>query len=252
VASVAPPLLHALMRERARVLMDPSAGALRRWQAGGAADDGPASSGAAGDAALAIVYRQVLASALLRDAPATRAALQTLRGRAAGVTPDLATQRALQAVVVEASLAIGDLAAADAALAPLVADGGRAATLLQAQVAVAQAKSPGAAPAAATAVRRSTEALQVWTAEHPADGLAWSELAEAADAAGQPLRAQRARAESRAASGDVGGAVDLLRATQRNARPGGAEMIELQVIDARLRTLDRELREQREAARGGR
>ncbi|MEO7244445.1 MAG: M48 family metalloprotease, partial [Rubrivivax sp.] len=260
-AAPSPPVLHALMRERAQVLIDTGAGTLRRLQEGGASEVASPSAGnvapAAGAAtvALATAYRQALASAWLRDAPATRTALAALRRRADAMSLDLTTQRALQALAVEAPLVLGDTPAAEAALPPLVADGGRVATLLQAQVAVAQARLPNGAAspdAAAAAVRRSTEALQVWTADHPQDAVAWTQLGETADAAGQPLRAQRARAEARAASGDLAGAVDLLRATQRGARVGGAEMIELQVIDARLRALDRELRERRAEAKNGR
>jgi hypothetical protein len=52
------------------------------------------------------------------------------------------------------------------------------------------------------------------------------------------------------AGGDLPGAVDRLRAAQRAARTAGdAEVIEVQVIASRLRTLDRQLRERLEEAR---
>jgi predicted Zn-dependent protease len=64
-------------------------------------------------------------------------------------------------------------------------------------------------------------------------------LAQGEEALGQRLRAMRAQAEARAALGDIGGAVDRLRAAQAMARSGaGNDFIEASVIDARLRQLE--------------
>jgi predicted Zn-dependent protease len=99
-------------------------------------------------------------------------------------------------------------------------------------------------------LRPSAEALQVWCADHPRDAAAWNALAQVADAAALPLRAQRARAEARWAVGDMDGAITRLRVSQRDAPPGGgAEPIEMQVIDARLRDWQRTAREERQARR---
>jgi predicted Zn-dependent protease len=89
------------------------------------------------------------------------------------------------------------------------------------------------------ALRNSNEALQSWVSLHPADPLAWSMLAQGEEVLGQRLRAMRAQAESRAALGDIGGAIDRLRAAQALVRSGAAnDFIEASVIDARLRQLE--------------
>ena len=96
--------------------------------------------------------------------------------------------------------------------------------------------------------------LQTWVAEHSADATAWALLAQCAEALGFRLRALRAEAESRAALGDIGGAMDRLRAAQRQARSGTAapDFIEASIIDTRLRDLTALRRAQAAEARGER
>jgi len=109
------------------------------------------------------------------------------------------------------------------------------------------------APDAAADVRRSMEALQTWLAEHRQDAAAWGQLAQCAEAAGLKLRALRAQAEEHAALGDLGGAIDRLRAGQALARSGGStDFIEASVIDARLRDLQAQRRQLAADLRGGR
>jgi len=235
-----PSTLHGLMRARARVLMDPSAQALRRLQEVPAAVVDPAQ-------ALAARYAQALASVRLADAPAARQALEALQQQAAAPAVDDAARRAVQRLAAEAWLALGSPAQAAEALAQAGADGGRPGLLLRSQLALAQAADKP------QAVRAGAESLQVWTAEHPDDAQAWTLLAQTAEAAGLPLRAQRAGAEARVAIGDLPGAVDRLRAAQRAARAAGhPEAIEAQVIDARLRSLEQQLREWRAENRAAR
>ncbi len=131
------------------------------------------------------------------------------------------------------------------ALLDAQADGARAAVLTRASLAIdaARAGSPGAQQA----LRPSAEALQAWVTERREDALAWSLLSSANDAMGLKLRSLRADAESRAALGDVKGAIDRMRAGQRLARegaPGTNDSIEAAVINARtaeLLTLHKEL-----------
>jgi predicted Zn-dependent protease len=79
---------------------------------------------------------------------------------------------------------------------------------------------------------------------HPKDAEAWSVLGQLWGRLGQKLRALRADAESRYALGDLGGAVERLRAGQRVARSGaGADFIEASVIDARLRDIEGQRRQ---------
>ena len=240
--SVSP--LHGLMRARARVLMDGSAAALSRLQ-------DQAGSGASTADELSDLYAKALASTRLRDAPAARQAVETALRRAAAPEVDAPTRQAVHRLAAEVLAADGALAEAEAALAHAGADAGRPGLLLRGDLALAQARQAGA-EAAPGLLRRSAETLQVWTTEHPSDATAWALLAQTAESAGLPLRAQRARAEARAAVGDLAGAVEHLRGARRAAAQAGpAEQIEGQVIEARLRTLERELREWREEARSG-
>ena len=239
-AAAAPPpapLLHRLMQGRARVLMDPSATALRRLQ-----DFDARAVQAEFSLAdrLAALYTSALASGLLRDfARADKATAAAMSLLAQLSQPDLSARRALARLTVQLALARGDVAAAsasmDAATATTAAapagDGARASLLLQADWALAEG-SPAA-------LKRSAEALQTWVAGQREDASAWQLLGQTADRQGQPLRAVRAEAEAQAALGNLAGAIDRLRAGQRLARQGGAavDFIDASVIDARLRDL---------------
>jgi len=78
-------------------------------------------------------------------------------------------------------------------------------------------------------------------------------LAQGADLLGLKLRSMRADGEAAAARGDLVGAIDRLRAAQRQARSGSAgtpDFIEVSIIDARLRDLSLLRRAQLAEARG--
>jgi len=87
------------------------------------------------------------------------------------------------------------------------------------------------------ALRDAADALQTHVSLDPSDALAWSQLALVWEKLGQPLRAVRAQAETRAAAGDLNGAIDRLRSGLRQSRSRDADQVEASVIDARLRTL---------------
>ncbi len=219
--------LHAIMGARARVLMDPTVASLRRLQA-------PAAGGASAPERLAAFYGAALASSLLGElVQAQRAAEQALSLAGSGVQSP-GVQQALRWLGIELALAAGDPVAASKLLAGPAAGNGRAEMILRAQVALAGARQ-GASMSDAR-LRDATEALQTWTAVHPIDATVWGLLAQCAEAAQMPLRSARAAAESRAAKGDLPGAIDLLRSTQRRAQSSGQfDLIEAQIIDARLR-----------------
>ena len=235
-AAAAPPpapLLHSLMQGRARVLMDPSATALRRLQ-----DFDARANQAEFSLAdrLAALYTSALASGLLRDfarADGAVAAAQSLLAAAPQpLAQDAPTRRALARLALQLALARGDVAGATRALDGATAgDDSRASLLLQADWALAEG-SP-------LAIQRSAEALQTWVSGRRDDALAWQLLGQTATRQGQPLRAVRAEAESEAALGNLAGAIDRLQAGQRLARQGGASLdfIDVSVIDARLRDL---------------
>ena len=104
------------------------------------------------------------------------------------------------------------------------------------------------------ALRASTEALQTWVAERRNDATAWALLAQCAEGLGLRLRALRADAEAHAALGDIGGAMERLRAAQRQARSdtSAPDFIEASIIDSRLRDLNAQRRAQIAEARGER
>lgn len=243
------PLEHELMRARARVLMDARVDALRRLQA----QDAQAGGAAAPLERAGLLAASALASARLRDgarAVATAERAQAALREAAAGEPraergaDLArAERALALLMAEAQLEAGQAARAAATLRPYETDGSRATALARAQVALAAG--------AADALRRSAEELQTRVTQTPADATAWLTLSQVWTRLEQPLRAVRAEAESRAAIGDLNGAVDRLRAGQRLARTAGRpDFIEASVIDARLRELDAQRRELAAEMRG--
>ncbi|MFN9280738.1 MAG: M48 family metalloprotease [Betaproteobacteria bacterium] len=134
----------------------------------------------------------------------------------------------------------------------------RAPLLLRSQATLAVASQPRAQGDRSDdrALREALEALQTWVSEHRDDAAAWLLLAQASDALGLQLRALRAQAEARAAAGDLGAAIDRLRAAQARSRTaeGGADFIEASIIDTRLRelqTLRRQEMDEMRSQRGG-
>jgi beta-barrel assembly-enhancing protease len=239
-APLRPTLDHQLMQARARVLMDPGVQALRRWQA---ADAGAL----VGGERLAALYASALASLELREPARAQTALDAA---SALVPKDTANAHAafalgsLQAQVWQASgQAARALAWFDAQRAPAAGPSTPAARplmLLRAQAAIDAARAGGGTAVPPASLRSSTEALQTWVAEHRIDATAWSLLAQGADLLGLKLRSMRADGEAAAARGDLVGAIDRLRAAQRQARSGNAgapDFIEVSIIDARLREL---------------
>ena len=228
------PSLHLLMQARARVLMDPSVQALRRLQdldARGAMPQLPLADRLAG------LYAGALASSQLREfaraernANAAQALLLAGPGPNETVVPHDARQAFLH-LVAQLALARRDAPRAAVALADDAEDHSRAGLLLRADLALAVGTAP--------ALDKSSEALQIWVADHREDASAWSVLGQTAERQGQKLRALRAEAEAQAALGNLPGAIDRLRAGQQVARKGGpgTDFIEASVIDARLRDL---------------
>ncbi|MEO5696492.1 MAG: M48 family metalloprotease, partial [Burkholderiaceae bacterium] len=224
---------HTAAQARARVMMDTRFDALRRWQA----LDGDRTTGSVADR-LANAYESALASTLLRDwarADASIAnAFAVVRDAAAPAQPR--AERAVALLNVESLLARGDANRASAALEPYRAEGSRPVLLLASQAALAAVPAP--TPGQPLLRQRAAE-LQTWVALNPRDSRAWTALSQIEERLVQPLRALRADAESRFALGDLTGAVDRLKAGQRQARSGGAvDFIDASVIDARLRDIE--------------
>lgn len=239
VANAAPPprpLLHVLMQARARVLMDTRDSALQRAQD---FDTERALATVAAPAdRLGALYGSALASILRRDFSRADAALSAARPLADG---DKDAMNALALLTLQGLLVRSDGMRADPVLGSLLAaPGGQdSRTLLLAQA--QRALLPGSPP---EMQRAAVDRLQTWVAVHRQDALAWGSAAQLWERLGQRLRAVRADAESRAAVGDVQGAVERLRAAQKLARTAtGSDFIEASVLESRLRELELQRRQ---------
>ena len=243
------PLDHLLMQARSRLLMDSSVAALRRQQS----YDAPVTGAGATERVVAL-YASALASLQLRDGVRALAAVDAAVPLARAAAPaDARAAQALALLQAQALQANGQAVQATRALAaldPFAAGSPRPLMLARAQAALDAARISNDN----TTLRSSTEALQTWVAERRGDATAWLMLAQCAEALGLRLRSLRAEAEARAALGDIGGAIDRLRAAQRQARSTAAapDFIEASIIDARLRDLTAQRRAQMAEARGER
>jgi beta-barrel assembly-enhancing protease len=220
---------HALMAARSRVLMDPRAETLAQLQNldAGVRD----SRGASGNGfdQLGARYASALASIRLRDFARAESALRSAQLLLDMVGSDAHSARVLTLGRAELALARGQGEAGFAALAPLAQDRSRVLLILRAQLALADARPELA--------RELADSLQTHVSLDPRDAQAWGLLAQLWQRLDQPLRAVRALGETRAAVGDLNGAIDRLRSGLNQSRGRDADQIEAAVIDARLRQL---------------
>jgi len=221
-------LEHTAAQARARVLADTRVESLRRWQP---LDADPTATTVSDK--LAGAYESALASTLLRDWARADTSLAKALALVQGTRGDSRAERAVVLLAAQSQLARGDAVRAEATLKPYVGEGTRPVALLAGHIAVAAGASE------ALAKQRADE-LQTWVASHPQDSEAWGVLGQLWGRLGQKLRAVRADAESRYALGDLGGAIERLRAGQRMAHggSGNTDFIEASVIDARLRDIE--------------
>ena len=254
--SIATPLEHTAALARARVLMDPRAEALQRWQRLDAAN--PAAE-ATRTEQFADAYSAALASSLLRDWSRADASIKKALNLALGAAapggaatayvalpPDRRAIRAVLLLATESQLERGDALRAQSTLArlmrpaagPVVADStptSRPVMLFAAKIALALNTRKDD-----EALRQVSEQLQTWVARYPSDPEAWAMLGRVSAQFGWGLRSLRAEAESHYAMGDLRGAIDRLRAGQNLARSNQttADFVESSVIDSRLRVIE--------------
>ena len=243
-----PPDYEALLLAgRARALGRPGVDVLRAWaseprQPGFDSQPLPKRAG--------VLYAAAMAQAQLRDLLQAQALAAQLAQAVAGDARGLHQARLLQA---ELALKAGQPAKA---LEWLPTTARQAANLSTDTPPIARQSQSGRATLlmraqALTATQRGADAasaLQTWVSDHPRDAGAWQALAQAYDAQGQTLRALRAQGEVAMAHMDYAGAVDRWRAAQDFSRKpgGGVDMIEANIVDARLRVAQAALRQQRE------
>ena len=117
---------------------------------------------------------------------------------------------------------------------------GRPEVLLAARIALSQPDGP----TQATTWLDTASRLQTHVSNPPHDAAAWSTLSELWQRLNEPLRAVRAEAEAVAALGDLPGAIDRIQGAQKRFRqPNAADVIELSVMDSRLKIWQRQQRE---------
>lgn len=220
---------HALMAGRARVLMDGRAEILTQLQALDAGTRGTAYE------QLGARYASALASIKLRNWPRAETTLRSAEQMLSLLGEEPHARRALVLLRAEMALAQEQAGAGYAALAPLAGDRSRPLMMQRAQLALFDSDL---APA-----REAADALQTHVSLQPRDALAWGLLAQLWQKLDQPLRAVRALGETRAAVGDLNGAIDRLRSGLNQSRGRNADQIEASVIDARLRSLIYERRQ---------
>ncbi len=220
---------HALMAGRARVLMDGRAEILTQLQALDAGTRGTAYE------QLGARYASALASIKLRNWPRAETTLRSAEQMLSLLGEEPHARRALVLLRAEMALAQEQAGAGYAALVPLAGDRSRPLMMQRAQLALFDSDL---APA-----REAADALQTHVSLQPRDALAWGLLAQLWQKLDQPLRAVRALGETRAAVGDLNGAIDRLRSGLNQSRGRNADQIEASVIDARLRSLIYERRQ---------
>jgi len=235
-------LAHMVMQARARVLQETDVQSLRRAQALDQATG-------AGPERIAALYASALASLQLREPARAQAALDAAAPMMrAAATDESRARLAFGLAQAQAWQASGQAGRALALLDETEARDSRPLLLARAQAALDVARAGGSQ----SSVRTSTEALQTWVAEHKIDATAWGLLGQSTELLGLKLRSLRAQAEAQAATGDLGGAMDRLRAAQRLARTAGGQpdFVEASIIDSRLRDLTAQRRAQLAALRG--
>ena len=227
---------HALIAARSRVLMDPR---VEAWKVLENYDAGARNlkDGGNGYEQLGARYAAALSSIKLRNFDRADASLRSAELTLQLINPSPAETAAAERLLIylRAELAEARGRPADGVAALDKLQGEKSRPMLMQRVGLALASGP--ASTAGPVLREAADALQTHVSLDPADALAWHELALIWEKLGQPLRAVRAQAETRAAAGDLNGAIDRLRSGLRQSRSRDADQVEASVIDARLRTL---------------
>ena len=233
---------HAMLSARARVLMDVRSASLQPLLKPNIKPDMSPLQ------ATAQCYMAAVAARQLRDLSQANAALREAHDRVRTLLPEQqpAVERLLTLEEVDlqveehqawqASSLLGRAHTRSSDINP----NGRPELLMSARVAL---NLPDTSGSRATIMDTATR-LQTHVSAHPEDASAWSALSGLWQRLGLPLRAVRAEAEATAALGDLPGAIDRIEGARKLVkRPSDDEAIELSVMQSRLRTWQRQQRE---------
>jgi predicted Zn-dependent protease len=226
-----------MVSARARVLSNGTVDALTNW----AQEVTPQRLSSLSEAQQAgALYGATLAALKLREFPAAQERWARLT---ALVRTDAPAARLATLLGAELALAQGDAPMASRFLGAMptsnAADGGpsRATLFLTAHAAIQNRQT------AAT-----TQALQSWLVDHPRDAQAWQLLATAYAAQGSTVAAIRAEAEVNVVQMDYPAALARLKAAQelakKPAQNGSADHFDASIVDTRARQVESLLREQ--------
>lgn len=236
---------HALMSARAQMLMDGRSDALHRLANTSLPANATPFEQVRGLYAAALAKQRMgrVADATQAMAQVRQAALNLPAPQQAQVARILALSETEGLLTMQRPQeAAAALARRDAAPLNAPIPSGRPELLLHARVALAQPSADG--------LQDASTRLQTHVSQHPQDAAAWALLSEVWRRLDQPLRAIRADAEAAAALGDLPGAIDRVQgANQRFRRPSAADVIELSVMDSRLKAWQRQHREDAQDAK---
>ena len=235
--------MHALMSARARVLMDPRHVSLEPLISISAKPGASVLQTVAADYTRAVACMQVglldKAQQALQDGQELGRGLPSVQAAVVHRVFTL-TQAELALTARQPQQAQAILASLPSANPNLVTLELRPELILGARIALALPQAQGRSGAWAETASR----LQTHLSVHDHDATAWSLLSQVWQHLDQPIRAVRAEAEAAAASGDVQGAIDRVQGAQKRFRqPNAADLIELSVLDSRLKTWQRQYRE---------
>ncbi len=234
-------LRQALMSARSKVLMDSRSTALQTWLG-----DVSLPSAASAVDVLAAHYTRLVALVATKDRSQVEPLLKQLREDANHLNAVQAKEasRVLTLTEIEGLIATGRALQALQILQDtpqtLQIDAARPELILRGRAAMALPEQSEHRAVFQDAATR----LQTWVSTHPQDASAWQLLSGLWVRLGEPLRAVRADAEAAAALGDLSGAIDRIdSARRRYLQPKPADLIELSVMDARVRAWRQTLRE---------
>lgn len=231
---------HTLMAARARVLMDPRSESLQTLGSLTPHKDDSALQAVATLYTVALAQqRRNLPEAALQTLQHARQHAHLLPAMQQGMVEHILTwsQADIQLDARQPSEAARTLTRLSGGPRPTLALPERPDLLLSARTALAL-------PAAPAQWAEAASRLQTHVSQYPNDASAWALLSSLWQHLDQPLRAIRAEAEATAALGDLPGAIDRIQGAARRFRqPDAAQVIELSVMDTRMKAWQRQQRE---------